>query len=162
MKEENIFKVILNDILIWHIIKNINFKKLITTLLDIDYSVCIRKPKNMCYLTLSGTNLFTATSTTSTTTPSTTAASASTFTSRPEPVFHNITSNVLTLRGRSQTPFRVAEEYCTDNGYWVTWPGSNRICSRHLERLLTPITSESINYCIVIKNLGLFLMHTNF
>ncbi len=60
----------------------------------------------------------------------------------PIPIFNK--TNVLPLRGRSaiQTTTKTTNEsFCHNDHYWITYPGSNRICSRDIEPLTDPITS---------------------
>jgi len=133
---------------------------------NIDYSICIRKPKNMCYLTLNAVKYVppppTTTTTTTTLAPSSELFTTSSVTPRPfsssstteevnvpEPVFNgnninninNINAstriNVASARYSERIRYtRFAEdEFCSNDGYWITWPGSNRICSSHIEQL---------------------------
>lgn len=118
--------------------------------LDIDYSVCIRKPKNMCYLTLNTVkHLVTTTSIPdqSTIVSSELPSSPLTPDPIPSPVFPFVnesssSSSTVVMGGRF---IRFAgDDFCLHDGYWITWPGSNKICSNDIEVLESPITSMII------------------
>ncbi len=56
----------------------------------------------------------------------------------PIPIFNK--TIVSPLRGRSAIE-TTNESFCHNDHYWITYPGSNRICSRDTEPLTDPITS---------------------
>ncbi|CAG2112469.1 unnamed protein product, partial [Medioppia subpectinata] len=141
--------------------------------LDIDYSICIRKPKNMCYLSLTnapevqtiainGTNNAAEDHTNST--DSALVDRIATLVqseARPltEPIqvgdtprsmsapFFDTSEALLPLRARAAFyPRRTSRRdgVCQTDHYWITYPGSNRMCSYDLEPLISPVIKKYV------------------
>ncbi|RWS11686.1 uncharacterized protein B4U79_17505 [Dinothrombium tinctorium] len=99
---------------------------------NIDYSICIYRPKDMCFLSFQR-NPPPVNATTNTNAD----VEAATFNGKNSSSLSKILSNANGTIVEART---IIHDTCRNAGYWITWPGTDRICSEDIETLNIPVT----------------------
>ncbi|XP_054157261.1 uncharacterized protein LOC128955612 [Oppia nitens] len=160
------------------IIKSFNFDGQ-HYLQNTDYSICIRKPKNMCYMTLKATqeslklnnsSLNASITAINNTDSDLVERIAALVQSEAQPLaepirvgggdsgqplssvpFVDTSEALLPLRVRAFYPRHLSRKgsICQSDHYWITYPGSNRICSYDLEPLVSPLIIATNSHQVI-------------